>query len=56
MQSPRSPLVLTRPSTPLAEGDATTERWKQVAMARVRTTTFGYEPDAKDALDLVDLR
>jgi hypothetical protein len=37
-------------------GDAAIERWKQVAMARVRTTTFGYSPSAKDTYDLVDLR
>jgi hypothetical protein len=36
-------------------GDARIERWKQVAMARVRTTTFGYDPDAKYELDLMDL-
>ena len=50
------PRTKAMPGTLLAEGDAAIERWKQVAMARVRTTTFGYEPDAKDALDLVDLR
>lgn len=50
------PRAKALPGSLLAEGDAAIERWKQVAMARVRTTTFGYEPDAKDALDLVDLR
>jgi hypothetical protein len=36
-------------------GDASIECWKQVAMARLRTTTFGYDPDAKYELDLMDL-
>lgn len=41
-----------------AEGstvDPSIERWKQVAMSRLRTTEFGYQPDAKAQLDLVDL-
>ena len=49
------PKALHRSDTLSASGDPAVERWKQVAMARVRTTTFGYDPDAKDELDLMDL-
>ena len=37
-------------------GGAAIERWKQVAMARLRTIAFGGNPASKDSLDLIDLR
>lgn len=44
------------PGPARAASDPAIERWKQVAMTRLRTTTFGYEPDAKSQGDQMDLR
>lgn len=46
----------TAPAPTDTATDATVERWKQVAMARLRTFTFGDSPAGKEDLDLIDLR
>lgn len=46
----------TAPAPAEVPGDAAIERWKQVAMARLRTIAFGGNPAGKDTLDLIDLR
>ncbi len=53
---PPRPMPKAAGDTAPVTADAAIERWKQVAMARLRTMAFGWRPNAKDELDLIDLR
>lgn len=53
---PHRPQTKTFATTTATPSKTTIERWKQVAMTRLRTMAFGARPDIKDELDLIDLR